>query len=53
MPLSCGLQLWVESSVVGVLVLCWGEVAEGGMNASLVVPVDPAGRGVLDIGEGL
>ena len=53
MPLSCGLQFSVESSVVGGLVLCWGEVAEAGVQASLVVPVDPAGGGVLDLGDRL
>ena len=34
-------------------VLCWGEVAEAGVQASLVVPVDPAGGGVLDLGDRL
>lgn len=32
--------------------LYWGEHSEGAVEASVVVPVDPAGGGVLDIGEG-
>lgn len=51
-PLLCGLQFLVEGSVVGVFVHCWSEVAEGGVNASLVVPVDPVGGGVPDVGDG-
>ena len=43
----------VEGSVVGVLVLGWGDHPEGGVQAPVVPPVDPAGGGVLDVGEGL
>jgi hypothetical protein len=47
------LRLWVESSVVGLLELDMGEHAESAVQAAVVVPVDPAGGGVLDVGEGL
>jgi hypothetical protein len=38
---------------VVLLVLDRGEPAEGPVQASVVVPVDPAGSDVLDVGEGL
>lgn len=53
MPLSYWLLLWAESSAEGVLVFCWGETVEGGMEPLLVVLVDLAGGGVLDIGDRL
>jgi hypothetical protein len=47
------LRLSVEGSVVGLLVLDGWDVAQGRVEASVVVPVDPAGGGVLDVGDGL
>jgi hypothetical protein len=47
------LRLSAEGSVVVLLVLDRGEPAEGPVQASVVVPVDPAGSDVLDVGEGL
>jgi hypothetical protein len=40
-----------EGSVVGLLVLDWGEHSEGAVQASVVVPVDPSRGRVLDVGE--
>jgi len=40
-------------SVVGLLVLAEGEHPQGAVEASFVVPVHPAGGGVLDVGDGL
>ena len=36
---------------MGVFELDGGDHAEGAVQASVVVPVDPAGGGVLDVGE--
>jgi hypothetical protein len=47
------LRLSAEGSVVVLLVLDRGEPAEGPVQASVVVPVDPAGSDALDLGEGL
>ena len=52
LPLSYGLRLSVEGRVVGLLVLGGGEVAEATVQAPVVVPVDPAGGGVLDVADG-
>ncbi len=49
MRLLCGLQLSVEGCVVGLLELSWGLVAEPTVRAPVVVPVDPAGGGPLDV----
>src|SRR5215212_12051219 len=49
----CGLRLSAEGSVVVLPVFDWGEPGEGPVQASVVVPVDPAGSDVLDVGEGL
>lgn len=46
------LRLSVEGRVVGLLVLQRGHHLKGGVQASVVVPVDPAGGGVLDLGDG-
>ena len=53
MPLSCGLGLSGEGSVVSSLILDRGDHAQGRVQAAVVVPVDPAGGGVLDVGDGL
>ena len=37
---------------MGFLVLGGGQVAEATVQAALVVPVDPAGGGVLDVADG-
>ncbi len=29
-----------------------GNISQAGVEASVVVPIDPAGGGVLDVGEG-
>src|SRR5215207_1527642 len=52
MPLSYGLRLWGEGRVVGLLELHGSHHAKRAVEASLVVPVDPAGGGVLDVGDG-
>ena len=52
MPLLYGLRLSVEGRVVGVLELFGGQVAEATVQAPVVVPVDPSGGGVFDIGRG-
>jgi hypothetical protein len=52
-PLSYGLLLRLQGSVVGLLVFGWGDVAQGAVQAAVVVSVDPACGGVLDVGEGL
>lgn len=48
--------LWVQALVEGLVVECfelyWGEHSEGAVEASVIEPVDPAGGGLLDIGEG-
>jgi len=36
---------------VGVLELCGGHVVEATVETAVVPPVDPAGRGPLDVGE--
>jgi hypothetical protein len=38
---------------VVLLELDWGDHPKGAVQASMVVPIDPAGGGVLDVGEGL
>ena len=38
------------SAVMGGLVLGRGQHSEGAVEAAVVVPVDPAGCGVLDVG---
>ena len=38
---------------MGLFVFGWGDHAKAAVEASVVVPVDPAGGGVLDVGEGL
>ena len=43
----------VEGRVVGLLVLHRGHRPKAGVEASVVVPIDPAGGGELDIGQGL
>ena len=48
-PLLYGVRLSVESRVVGLLELDWGHHPKGGVRAPSVVPVDPAGGGVLDV----
>lgn len=48
----CGVRLFVESSVMGLLVLDWRDVSQCRVERSVVVPVDPAGGGVLDVGDG-
>jgi len=47
------LLLSVEGSVVVLLVFDWWDHAEAAVEPSVVVPVDPAGGGVLDIADGL
>jgi hypothetical protein len=47
------LRLSAEGSVVVLLVLDRGEPAEGPVQASVVVLIDPAGSDALDLGEGL
>ena len=53
MPLSYGLRLSVEGRVVGGFELCGADHAKAGVESSLVVPVDPAGGGVFDVGQRL
>ena len=53
MPSSFGARLLVERRVVGLFELHRGHHAEAVVQASLVVPVDPAGGGVLDVDDGL
>lgn len=53
MPLICGLRFGVGGSVVGLLVLDRRDVAERGVELAIVVSVDPAGGGVLGVGQGL
>lgn len=53
MPHSYGLQLGVEGSVVGLFVFGWWDHREGRVESAVVVSVDPAGGGVLDVGDGL
>jgi len=42
-----------EGSVVGLLVLDRRDVSQRRVEPSVVVPIDPAGGGVLDVGDGL
>jgi hypothetical protein len=47
------LRLSAEGSVVGLFVLDRGEYPQGAVQTSVVVPIDPPGGGVLDVGDGL
>ena len=47
-----GLRLSGEGRVVGLLVFDRGEVSEATVQPGVVVPVDPSGGGVLDVGDG-
>jgi len=53
LPFLYGVRLSVESSVVGLLVLDRWDVCQGAVQTPGVVPIDPAGGGVLDVGDGL
>lgn len=52
-PLLGGLRRSVECRVVGRLVLVGADHSEATVEAAVVVPVDPAGGGVFDVGDGL
>ena len=49
----CGLQLSVESGVVTLLELDGRNVSQARVEPFIVVPLDPGGGGVLDVGERL
>lgn len=50
-PLLGGLQISVEGCVVDVLELCGGQVFEATVETAIGSPVDPAGRGSLNVRE--
>lgn len=53
MPLLCGVRFSVEGRVVVCLVFVGADHSETTLKTAVVVPVDPSGGRVLDVGDGL